>query len=130
MNHSLLPKAIAFAFIWIHAILNESTSRADDGTVKIFVLAGQSNMVGQAVVDLTGKDYNEGRGTLLSLWNDPAKRPQFAHLRNDDGTWRFRNDAFARYQLEDGRLLKGPLGIGSQPMVALITLGPNCSLVM
>ncbi len=86
-------------------------------------------MVGQAVVDLTGKDYNEGRGTLLSLWNDPAKRSQFAHLRNDDGTWRVRDDAFVRYQLEDGRLLKGPLGIGFTAYGGSHHFGPNCSLV-
>ena len=33
--------------------------------VKVFVLAGQSNMEGQAVVDLEGKDYNQGRATVL-----------------------------------------------------------------
>jgi len=27
--------------------------------VRVFVLAGQSNMEGQAVVDLEGKDYNQ-----------------------------------------------------------------------
>ena len=32
--------------------------------VKIFILAGQSNMEGQAVADLEGKDYNDGKGTL------------------------------------------------------------------
>ena len=29
--------------------------------VQVFVLAGQSNMEGQAVVDLDGPDYNGGR---------------------------------------------------------------------
>lgn len=100
-------------------------SQGDDAPVKIFVLAGQSNMVGQAVVDLTGKDYNEGRGTLLSLWNDPAKRPLFAHLRNEDRTWRVRDDAFVRYQLEDDRLLKGPLGIGFTAYSGTHHFGPE-----
>ena len=36
--------------------------------VKVFVLAGQSNMEGQAVVDLDGKDYNDGKGTLNALF--------------------------------------------------------------
>lgn len=35
--------------------------------VKVFILAGQSNMEGQAVVDLDGKDYNDGKGTLNFL---------------------------------------------------------------
>ena len=34
------------------------------GKVKVFILAGQSNMEGHAVVDLTGKDYNEGKGRM------------------------------------------------------------------
>ena len=39
--------------------------------LKVFILAGQSNMEGQAVVDLTGKDYNDGKGTLATLIADP-----------------------------------------------------------
>ena len=42
--------------------------------LKVFVLAGQSNMEGQAVADLDGKDYNDGQGTLAFLMRDPAKR--------------------------------------------------------
>ncbi len=34
------------------------------GPVKIFVLAGQSNMEGQAVADLNRKDYNHGKGKV------------------------------------------------------------------
>ena len=37
---------------------------AADGPIRVFVLAGQSNMEGQSVADLDGPDYNEGRGTL------------------------------------------------------------------
>ncbi|MEQ1824326.1 MAG: DUF1501 domain-containing protein [Pirellula sp.] len=42
--------------------------------IQVFLLAGQSNMEGQAVVDLDGKDYNEGRGTLVKLLQEPGKR--------------------------------------------------------
>lgn len=42
-------------------------------TVKVFILAGQSNMEGQAVADLAGKDYNEGRGTLKAVLADPQR---------------------------------------------------------
>jgi len=45
------------------------------GPVKVFILAGQSNMEGQAVADLDGKDYNDGKGTLVQLLRDPAKAP-------------------------------------------------------
>jgi hypothetical protein len=45
-------------------------------TVKVFILAGQSNMEGQAVVDLAGKDYNDGRGTLACADRCPARAMQ------------------------------------------------------
>lgn len=82
------------------------------GPVKVFVLAGQSNMEGQAVVDLAGKDYNGGRGTLVELMRDPAKAAMFRHLRTADGKWTVRDDVWVRYQREDRKLLAGPLGHG------------------
>ncbi|HRH97986.1 MAG TPA: sialate O-acetylesterase [Prosthecobacter sp.] len=82
------------------------------GPVKVFILAGQSNMEGQAVVDLKGKDYNEGRGTLVKLMQDPAKAPMFARLKDSDGQWVVRDDVFVRYQREDRPLLTGPLTLG------------------
>jgi hypothetical protein len=84
----------------------------EPGPLKIIILAGQSNMEGQAVVDLKGKDYNEGKGTLLSFLNDPAKAPTFKHLRRSDGTWAVRDDVWVRYQREAGPLLAGPLTMG------------------
>ena len=80
--------------------------------LKVFILAGQSNMEGQAVVDLTGKDYNDGKGTLAALLADPAKAAPFTHLRSADGKWTVRDDVWVRYQREQQPLLHGPLGIG------------------
>jgi hypothetical protein len=82
------------------------------GPVRVFVLAGQSNMEGQAVSDLSGKDYNGGRGTLLALLDDPAKAPLVRHLRSADGRWTVRDDVWCRYQRERGPLLAGPLSMG------------------
>jgi pimeloyl-ACP methyl ester carboxylesterase len=92
--------------------LNTFTHAAELRPVKVFILAGQSNMEGQAVVDLTGKDYNEGKGTLAALMNNPAKAAQFSHLRGADGKWTVRDDVWVRYQREERPLLKGPLGVG------------------
>lgn len=80
--------------------------------VKVFVLAGQSNMEGQAVADLDGKNYNDGKGTLKALMNDPKKAPLFAHLKNSKGEWTVREDVWVRYQREKQPLLAGPLSIG------------------
>jgi hypothetical protein len=80
--------------------------------LKVFILAGQSNMEGQAVVDLDGKDYNDGKGTLLKLMSDPAKALLFQHLKDARGNWIVRQDVWVRYQREQGPLLAGPLSFG------------------
>ncbi|HVK08448.1 MAG TPA: sialate O-acetylesterase [Gemmataceae bacterium] len=90
------------------------TARAADPPkpVKVFVLAGQSNMEGQAVADLGGKDYNDGKGTLKALLNDPAKAPLVQHLRTEKGTWAVRDDVWVRYRREKQPLMAGPLTVG------------------
>jgi len=80
--------------------------------LKVFILAGQSNMEGQAVTDLSGKDYNEGKGTLASLMTDPVKGATFKHLKGTDGRWAVREDVWVRYQREKQPLLAGPLTCG------------------
>ncbi|MDY3563066.1 hypothetical protein R5W23_004565 [Gemmata sp. JC673] len=90
------------------------TIRAGDATkpVKVLVLAGQSNMEGHSVTDLSGKDYNDGKGTLKALFDDPDRAKLVRHLRNDRGDWGTRDDVWVRYQRERGPLLAGPLGMG------------------
>lgn len=80
--------------------------------LKVFILAGQSNMEGQAVVDLDGKDYNDGKGTLKALFNDPVKARLLRHLKNYKGEWAVRENVWVRYQREKGPLLAGPLSLG------------------
>ncbi len=93
-------------------VLASTATAATTRPVKVFILAGQSNMEGQAVVDLEGPDYNGGRGTLVSLLADPAKVSRFRHLRSADGRWTVRDDVWVRYRREEGPLLRGPLGNG------------------
>jgi Carbohydrate esterase, sialic acid-specific acetylesterase len=107
--HRLLPLALLSL---ISATLANPPAQAGAAPVKVFILAGQSNMEGQAVVDLTGKDYNDGKGTLASLLADPSKQMQFKHLRADSGKWTVRDDVWVRYQREKGPLLAGTLGCG------------------
>jgi hypothetical protein len=98
---------VAFACLLLTATLH-----AADRPVKVFILAGQSNMEGQAVADLEGKNYNDGRGTLKALLNDPAKAPLVKHLRNEKGGWAVRDDVWVRYQREKQPLLAEPLTVG------------------
>jgi hypothetical protein len=79
--------------------------------LKVFILAGQSNMEGQAVLDLAGKDYNDGKGTLATLMKAPGGE-RFKHLKDASGKWATRDDVMVRYQREGEPLLAGPLGVG------------------
>ena len=77
------------------ACLSAWSSTAAPSPLKVFILAGQSNMEGHGVADLEGRDYNNGKGTLAQLLRDPAKAPLFRHLRNDQGHWAVRDDVTA-----------------------------------
>jgi len=67
----------------------------DEKTVKVFILAGQSNMEGKAKNEL-----------LDHQATDPKTKDLFAHLRDGD-KWAVRDDVFIKFL---GR--KGPLTIG------------------
>lgn len=101
-------RLILLVLLWTGYALPAAAARP----LKVFILAGQSNMEGQAVVDLEGKDYNGGKGTLVQLLRDPAKAPQFRHLRDVAGNWITRDDVWVRYQREERPRLAGPLGFG------------------
>jgi hypothetical protein len=64
-------------------------------TVKVFVLAGQSNMVGQAPDALYEHQAK-----------DPGTAELFAHLRADD-KWIVRDDVFIKFLGRHGRLTLG-----------------------
>ncbi len=100
-----------FAFAGLIEV-NAALSVPEPRPLKVFILAGQSNMEGQAVVDLEGKDYNGGKGTLASLMKDPAKKGLLGHLKDEQGNWRVRDDVWVSYQPEEKPLRKGPLTFG------------------
>ena len=96
-------------------VLRVSATHAGDAPtqpIKVFILAGQSNMEGQAVADLDGKDYNDGKGTLSALMRDPAKAALFKHLKDNRGQWTVRDDVWVRYKPESGPVKAGPLTLG------------------
>src|SRR5436305_6714789 len=63
--------------------------------VKVFILAGQSNMEGKAKVSLL--EYQAGQ---------PATRDLFAHLRTD-GKWAERDDVWIKCLARKGKLTVG-----------------------
>jgi alpha-galactosidase len=84
-----------------------------DPKIRVFILAGQSNMVGHG----KSEDGNSGPGTIGSLRyevdNDPAS---YGHLVDEDGNWIARGDVKVWWRDsevgESRAVLKGDLDIG------------------
>ena len=74
--------------------------------VRVFILAGQSNMEGHGFVSAVPK-RNGGRGSLEYLVKDPASAERFAPLVDANRKWRTRDDVWISYLDR-----KGPLTVG------------------
>ena len=98
--------------------------------VLVFVLAGQSNMQGQGVVDLDHpQHYNGGKGTLLHVMRSTKKPDLYAHLQDEQGDWVVRDDVHIRFRVKDGNIeeavKKGGLSIGFSGYPGRHHIGPE-----
>jgi len=75
--------------------------------VQVFILAGQSNMVGMGEVNANPKSSNGGKGTLQYLVKDPATAAQYRHVVDASGHWVVRNDVWIWYLGRKGGLTAG-----------------------
>lgn len=109
-------------FLWI---CSEPAAAADPRPVQVYLLAGQSNMEGQGVVDLDHPQYyNSGKGTLQKLAETPALKERYQHVRDSDGNWTVRDDVWCRYRTAR-ELKRGPLSIGFAVYEGRHHIGPE-----
>ncbi len=94
----LAPIGEAFA----EALVGAQSARP----VKVFVLAGQSNMEGAGFVK-SDPQRSGGKGSLEYLARDQASAEKFKHLVDQDGKWVVRDDVWIHYLDR-----KGPLTVG------------------
>jgi alpha-galactosidase len=93
--------------ISLFALLLAAVSlHAADKPVKVFILAGQSNMEGQGIIAADPK-RNSGKGSLEYLVKEPSTAARFAHLVDKDGKWIVRNDVRISYLDRQGALTVG-----------------------
>jgi len=100
--------------------------QAGKSPVKVFILAGQSNMEGQGCIDFSER-RTEGykrrgmseeviaektKGALDHLAKDSAKADRYGHIADKDGRWVARDDVWVYYERGRGGLKKGPLTVG------------------
>ena len=79
---------------------------ACESPVRVFVLAGQSNMEGHGQIDANPR-ANEGRGSLEQLATAPETRGRYERWRDASGTWVECDGVFIEYFDRRGRLAPG-----------------------
>jgi hypothetical protein len=112
------------------AMLRAALARGDETPdrpvpVQVFILAGQSNMEGQGVVDLDHpQHYNGGKGTLERVMQDAKRKKLFQHVKDADGKWAVRDDVWVRFKTRHG-VKKGSLTIGFAGYPGKHHIGPE-----
>lgn len=86
----------------VFALVLSSSAHAEE-TVKVFILAGQSNMEGHGVVAADAK-ANGGKGSLEWLVKNDDTAARFQHLVDADGKWIAREDVQIWYLGRKGNL--------------------------
>ena len=84
----------------------DEIKKASSKPVKVFILAGQSNMEGQGFIAADAK-RNGGKGSLEFLAKDSKTAATFAPLLDPQGHWRGRDDVFISYLDRSGPLTVG-----------------------
>jgi len=80
--------------------------KAGKSPLKVFILAGQSKMVGAGMVKLDPA-RNEGKGSLESMVKDPDMVARTRHLVETNGNWVVRKDVWIWYFDRKGGLTAG-----------------------
>ena len=96
-----------------------------DQPIKVFILAGQSNMQGQGVVDMDHPEhYNHGKGNLVWSMKHSKFKDQMKHLRDAKGNWADRDDVRISYKVK-GKTRSGKLTIGYTGYGGSTHIGPE-----
>ena len=81
--------------------------------IKVFILAGQSNMEGQGSVDhVDERDSNGGKGNLVWSMKHSKSADKMKKLKNEKGEWVVRDDVQISFKVGGDKLLKGGLTVG------------------
>ncbi|MEO1983427.1 MAG: sialate O-acetylesterase [Fuerstiella sp.] len=115
-------------FITLFALLSMLPAEncpAQQPPTKVFLLAGQSNMQGQGVVQMDDpKNYNGGKGNLVWSMKHSASKDQMQHLRSANGKWVVRDDVQIRYRFRD-KVRQGQLTVGYTGYGGSSHIGPE-----
>jgi alpha-galactosidase len=110
--HLFLPLLITsiLASIQEYAYAKEINASNSSKIIKVFILAGQSNMEGHGLI----KGNQNQKGTLEQLTKNPATAKSFQQLKDEEGNWKIRDDVWISWYNKKGKLtIGGYAGRGS-----------------
>lgn len=101
-------KSKAFLIVLILLIPDHSANAGQPGKspVKVFILAGQSNMEGHGITQIDPKQ-SEGKGSLEYMVKNPNTAERYGHLIDDQGRWAVQDDVWIWYLGRTGGLTVG-----------------------
>ena len=118
-------RTVLCSFLLLTQLSIPQSEAAAPRPIKVFVLAGQSNMQGQGVVSMDHpRDYNSGQGNLVWSMTHSASKRLMRHLRDESGNWVVRDDVEIRYKFR-GKVRQGPLTIGYTGYGGRSHIGPE-----
>ncbi|MBL7223216.1 MAG: sialate O-acetylesterase [Candidatus Brocadiae bacterium] len=94
--------ALSALSMWV-PVLSIHAGQVGKGPLKVFILAGQSNMEGHGVI----KGRPGQKGTLETLAKDTASAARYKHLVDKDGKWVVRGDVWISYYNTKAKLAIG-----------------------
>lgn len=97
---------IVFAFLSGLAEPASAAGAKSNGKLKVFILAGQSNMQGHGVIKADER-RNGGKGSLEYIARAEKTKKRLAHTINEKGEWVVRDDVFIWYMDRSGKLTAG-----------------------
>ena len=105
---TIIGTAIALSF----GTLSLTAQPKLTGPIKVFILAGQSNMEGHGVVSMDGEnDYNSGKGNLVWSMENSKSAGKMKPLKNEQGEWVVRDDVRISFKVGDN-VREGGLTVG------------------
>ena len=111
--------------VLLSLLFTPSAWAAKEAPLRVFLLAGQSNMEGQGVVEMDDpQSYNGGKGNLVWSMANSTNKGQMAHLKDAKGQWTEREDVEISFKAR-GKLRKGPLTIGYTGYGGRSHIGPE-----
>lgn len=100
-RHSIRLSSLLFIVLSSLSALLQAAAKSP-APIQVFILAGQSNMEGQGVVEMDHpKYYNGGKGNLVWSMKQSKSAMKMKHLKNANGKWVVRDDV--RISFKDKR---------------------------